>query len=91
MRSNAEVKVIKKQDKILILKKEIEMLKAKIEMLDSYINTLKEEYKRVIELRYKYNKTDLEISSIINITKRAVNKRINRALKELETKYKKSS
>ena len=87
MSSNTESKIIKNADKIAKLKKEIEELKAKVEMIDSLINTLNDDHRRVMELRYKYNKSDLQISKIINITKRAVNKRANIALKILEKKH----
>ena len=87
MSSNTEGKIIKNADKIAKLKKEIEELKAKVEMIDSLINTLNDDHRRVMELRYKYNKSDLQISKIINITKRAVNKRANIALKILEKKH----
>ncbi len=86
MGSNIEGEIIKNADKIAKLKKEIEELKSKIEMIDSYINILDDDKRRVIELRYKYNKSDLQISKIVNITKRAVNKRANIALKILQKK-----
>lgn len=89
MTSNIEGKVINNTDEIVKLKKEVEELKAKIDMLNSYINLLDDDKRRVIELRYKYNKTDLQISKIVNITKRAVNKRMNIALKFLGDEYKK--
>lgn len=87
MSSNTERKVIDNADKINKLKKEIEELQAKIEMVDGFINILNDDHRRVIELRYKYNKSDLQISKIINLTKRAVNKRANIALKILEKEY----
>lgn len=89
MTFNIEGKVINNTDEIVKLKKEVEELKAKIDMLNSYINLLDDDKRRVIELRYKYNKTDLQISKIVNITKRAVNKRMNIALKFLGDEYKK--
>jgi DNA-directed RNA polymerase specialized sigma subunit len=87
MSSNVEKKVIDNTDKINRFKKEIEKLQAKIEMIDGFINILNDDHRRVIELRYKYNKSDLQISKIINLTKRAVNKRANIALKILEKQY----
>lgn len=87
MSSNVEKKVIDNTDKINRFKKEIEELQAKIEMIDGFINILNDDHRRVIELRYKYNKSDLQISKIINLTKRAVNKRANIALKILEKEY----
>ncbi len=87
MNSNIERKVINNTDKINKIKKEIEELQAKIEMIDGFINILNDDHRRVIELRYKYNKSDLQISKIINLTKRAVNKRANIALKILEKEY----
>jgi DNA-directed RNA polymerase specialized sigma subunit len=87
MSSNVEKKVIDNTDKINRFKKEIEKLQAKIEMIEGFINILNDDHRRVIELRYKYNKSDLQISKIINLTKRAVNKRANIALKILEKQY----
>lgn len=87
MSSNVEKKVIDNTDKINRFKKEIEELQAKIEMIDGFINILNDDHRRVIELRYKYNKSDLQISKIISLTKRAVNKRANIALKILEKEY----
>lgn len=87
MVSNIENKIIKRQDKILILKKEIEELKSKIEMIDSYINTLDDYYRRVIELKYKYNKKPAQIGTILYRGKRAINIALKNAIKELDIKY----
>lgn len=87
MASNIENKIIKRQDKILILKKEIEELKSKIEMIDSYINTLDDYYRRVIELKYKYNKKPAQIGTILYRGKRAINIALKNAIKELDIKY----
>jgi len=87
MSSTIENKLIKRQDKILILKKEIEEIRSKITMIDSYINTLDDYYKRLIELRYKYNKKPAQIAVIVYRGKRAVNIALNNAIKELDKKY----
>lgn len=87
MSSNIEKKIISNVDKIKELEAEKEKIETHINYLDSLINTLDDDKRRVVELRYKYNKTDLQISKIINITKRAVNKRVNIALKILEKEY----
>lgn len=87
MTSNVENKIIKRQDEILMLKKEIEELKSKIAMIDSYINTLDDYYRRVIELKYKYNKKPAQIGTILYRGKRAINIALNNAIKELDIKY----
>lgn len=87
MTSNLEGKVIDNTDKIAKLKKEIEELKAKIDMLNSYINMLDDYHKRIIELKYKYNKTSMQIGTILYRTKRTINKELKIALETLIDKF----
>ncbi len=86
--SNTENKIIKNVDKIELLKKQKEELEAKINMLDSLINTLSDYHRQIIELKYKYNKTDLQIGTIVYRGKRAVNKQLKKAILILDEKYK---
>ncbi|MEG0872967.1 MAG: hypothetical protein RSD14_04970 [Clostridia bacterium] len=81
--------MINKTDRGNLLQLEINELKAKIDMIDSMLNTLDDYHKRIIELKYKYNKTSIQIASILYRTKRAINKELKICLLELNEKYKK--
>lgn len=87
--SKLEKESIKNIDKERILLKEIDELQSRIEMLNSLINTLSDYHRQLIELRYKYNKKDIQIATIVFRGKKAVNKQINKAIGLLEEKYKK--
>ena len=86
--SNTENKIIKNVDKIELLKKRKEEIQAKIDMLDSYINILDDYHRRILELKYKYNKSSAQIGTILYRTKRTINKELKISLETLEGKFK---
>ena len=88
MTSNIENKVVKNVDRLKLLEKKKNELETKINMLDSIINTLNDYHRQIIELKYKYNKSELQIGTIVYRGKRAVNKAIKKAEEKLEEKYK---
>lgn len=89
MNSNIERKVINNIDKIKEFEAQKVKIQAHIDYLDSLINTLDDYHKRIIELKYKYNKTSLQVATILYRTKRNINKELKKSLEELQGKYKK--
>lgn len=87
MTSNIANKVINNMDKINKLNKEIEELQAKIDMINSILNTLNDYHKQIIELKYKYNKNDAQISKILEKEERTIRYASDKALDILEKKY----
>lgn len=85
---NTENKIIKNADRIKSLEKQKNELQAKIEMIDSLINTLSDYHRQILELKYKYNKSERQIGIIVYRGKRAINKQLKIALKLLDEKYK---
>lgn len=80
-------KVIDNRDKIAELKATKEVKEKQIAYLDSLINILDDDYRRIVELRYKYNKMPVQIGTIIYKGKRAVNKALKKAITILEEQY----
>lgn len=91
MSSNTEGKIIKNADKIAKLKKEIEELKAKIDMIVSLINTLSDYHREITDLKYKYNKTNSQIATIMKREERTIRKALEKILSILEKKYQSSA
>lgn len=87
MTSNLENKVIKRQDEILVLKKEIEELKSKIALVEGLINTLSDYHREIADLKYKYNKNDNQIATIMKREERTIRYANKKILKILEEKY----
>ena len=74
MSSNIEKKLINNADRIKELEAKKDKIKAHIDYLDSLINTLDDYHKKIIELKYKYNKTSLQVATMLYRTKRNINK-----------------
>ena len=89
MSSNIEKKLINNADRIKELEAKKDKIKAHIDYLDSLINTLDDYHKKIIELKYKYNKTSLQVATMLYRTKRNINKELKKCLEELQEKYKK--
>lgn len=89
MSSNTENKVIKNVDRIKLLEKQKSELEAKIEMLDGLINTLSDYHREIIDLKYKYNKNNNQIATIMKREERTIRKAIKKILNILEEKYEK--
>lgn len=89
MNSNIERKVINNTDKIKEFEAQKVKIQAHIDYLDSLINTLDDYHKRIIELKYKYNKTSLQVATILYRTKRNINKELKKSLEELQGNIKK--
>ncbi len=89
MSSNVEKKVINNADKIKELEAQKNKIQAHIDYLDSLINTLDDYHRRIIELKYKYNKTSLQVATILYRTKRNINKELKNSLEILQVKYEK--
>lgn len=88
MSSNTENKVIKNVDRIKLLEKQKSELEAKIEMLDGLINTLSDYHREIVDLKYKYNKNNNQIATIMKREERTIRKAIKKILNILEEKYK---
>ena len=91
MASNVENKIIKKTDSIILLESKKNELIAQIEMLDSLINTLTDYHREIADLKYKYNKTNSQIATIIKREERTIRKAIKKIINILDTKYKSSA
>ncbi len=87
MSNKIENKSINNIDKINNLKKEIEELETKIEMINSLINTLSDYHREIVDLKYKYNKTDSQVATIMKREERTIRYAIKKILKILEEKY----
>lgn len=87
--SNIENGIINKTDKITKLKKEIDELKLKISMIDCMINTLNDYHKEIIELKYKYNKKNSQIATIMEREERTIRKVLEKVINILDEKYNK--
>ena len=90
MHSNIEKKVIDNTDKINRLKKEIEKLQAKIDMIDSMINILSDYHREIVDLIYKYNKTNSQIATIMKREERTIRKALKKIISILDEKYESS-
>ena len=90
MHSNIEKKVIDNTDKINRLKKEIEKLQAKIDMIDSMINILSDYNREIVDLKYKYNKTNSQIATIMKREERTIRKALKKIISILDEKYESS-
>ena len=90
MHSNIEKKVIDNTDKINRLKKEIEKLQAKIDMIDSMINILSDYHREIVYLKYKYNKTNSQIATIMKREERTIRKALKKIISILDEKYESS-
>lgn len=87
MTSNVENKIIKRQDEILVLKKEINELELKIEVIENLINTLSDYHREIADLKYKYNKSDSQIATIMKREERTIRYANKKILKILGEKY----
>lgn len=87
MTSNVENKIINRQDEILVLKKEINELELKIEVIENLINTLSDYHREIADLKYKYNKNDNQIATIMKREERTIRYANKKILKILEEKY----
>lgn len=87
MSSNIEEKLVKRQDRILVLKKEIEELNVKIALVESLINTLSDYHREIADLKYKYNKNDNQIATIMKREERTIRYANKKILRILEEKY----
>lgn len=85
-----ENKLIKNADKVTKLQREINELKAKIEMIDSLINTLSDYHREITNLKYKYNKTNSQIATIMKREERTIRKALEKIINKLEQKYQNS-
>lgn len=90
MSSNVEKKVIDNTDRINRLKKEIEELQAKVDMIDSMINTLSDYHREIVDLKYKYNKTNSQIATIMKREERTIRKALKKIISILDEKYESS-
>ena len=90
MHSNIEKKVIDNTDKINRLKKEIEKLQAKIDMIDSMINILSDYHREIVDLKYKYNKTNSQIATIMKREERTIRTALKNIISILDEKYESS-
>lgn len=90
MASNTENKIIKNADRVRLLEKQKDELQAKIEMIDSLINTLSDYHREITELKYKYNKTNSQIATIMKREERTIRKALLKILNILEEKYESS-
>lgn len=90
MTSNMVNNIAKNIDRITKLRKEIEELEAKIIMIDSMINTLSDYHREITDLKYKYNKTNSQIASIMKREERTIRKALEKIIKILDQKYKNS-
>lgn len=90
MKSNIENKIIKNVDYIKFLEKQKNELQAKIEMIDSLINTLSDYHREITELKYKYNKTNSQIASIMKREERTIRKALFKIIEILSKKYESS-
>ena len=88
MSSNTENKIIKNVDRIKLLEKQKNELEAKIEMIDGLINTLSDYHREIIDLKYKYNKNNNQIATIMKREERTIRKAIKKILNILDEKYK---
>ena len=87
MTSNVENKIIKRQDEILVLKKEIKEIELKIEVIENLINTLSDYHREIADLKYKYNKSDSQIATIMKREERTIRYANKKILKILGEKY----
>ena len=90
MASNTENKIIKNADRVRLLEKQKDELQAKIEMIDSLINTLSDYHREITDLKYKYNKTNSQIATIMKREERTIRKALLKILNILEEKYESS-
>ena len=90
MSSNIDKKAIDNTDKINRLKKEIEKLQAKIDMIDSMINILSDYHREIVDLKYKYNKTNSQIATIMKREERTIRKALKKIISILDEKYESS-
>ena len=89
MTSNMVNNIAKNIDRITKLKKEIDELKLKISMIDCMINTLNDYHKKIIELKYKYNKKNSQIATIMEREERTIRKVLEKVINILDEKYNK--
>lgn len=89
MSSNTENKIIKNVDRIKLLEKQKNELEAKIELIDGLINTLSDYHREIVDLKYKYNKNNNQIATIMKREERTIRKAIEKILNILEEKYEK--
>lgn len=90
MTSSTENKILKNADRVNLLEKQKNELQAKIEMIDSLINTLSDYHREIANLKYKYNKTNSQIATIMKREERTIRKALNKIISILEEKYKNS-
>ena len=87
MSSNIENKIVKRQDKIIRLKKEIEELNMKIDLIDSLINILPSYCQNVIISKFMKKNSIEEICDNTNKTKKTIHRIINKSIKIMEEIY----
>lgn len=87
MMSNTENIILKNIDNIKLFEKQKEELQAKIEMLDSLINTLNDYHRQIVNLKYKYNKSDAQIAVIMKREERTIRYALKKILSILDKKY----
>lgn len=90
MTSNIEKKVINNTDKIVELEAQKYKIKKHIDYLDSLINTLSDYHREITDLKYKYNKTNSQIATIMKREERTVRKALEKILVILDEKCKSS-
>ena len=88
MTSNIEKKVINNTDKIVELEAKKDKVKKHIDYLDSLINTLSDYHREITDLKYKYNKTNSQIATIMKREERTVRKALEKILVILDEKCK---
>ena len=91
MTSNIEKKVINNTDKIVELEAQKYKIKKHIDYLDSLINTLSDYHREITDLKYKYNKTNSQIATIMKREERTVRKALEKILVILDEKCKSSA
>lgn len=85
--SIVENKAIKNVDRARLLEKQKEELQAKIDMIDGLISTLSDYHREIIDLKYKYNKTDSQVATIMKREERTIRYAIGKVISILEKKY----
>ena len=85
-----EKKVINNTDKIVELEAKKDKVKKHIDYLDSLINTLSDYHREITDLKYKYNKTNSQIATIMKREERTVRKALEKILVILDEKCKSS-
>lgn len=90
MTSNIEKKVINNTDKIVELEAKKDKVKKHIDYLDSLINTLSDYHREITDLKYKYNKTNSQIATIMKREERTIRKALKKIISILDEKYESS-